>query len=63
MTQPIELSVRFAAVANPDGDPVIYVSLDRRDNGTTTLPVPWTPPLTDADLADLRWYLEENLLI
>ncbi len=55
MTQPIELSVRFTA---EEGDPVIRVNLFRPDNGTSTQPQPWTPPLTDADLADLRWYLE-----
>lgn len=58
MTDFIELSVRFVNSAPTGADPQVNVSLFRLGTGASTLPQPWTPPLTDGDLADLRWYLE-----
>jgi hypothetical protein len=57
MTMPAiqELSVRFTA-ANEDAP--LNVSLFRPDTGVSTPPAPFTPPLDDAVLADIRWYLE-----
>ena len=50
-----ELSIRFTS--ENDAAP-IFVSLTRVGTGTYTNPVEFTPPLDDAALADLRWYLE-----
>lgn len=50
-----ELSVRFAA---DNDDAPLTVSLFRPDSGASTPPAPFTPPLDDAVLADIRWYLE-----
>ncbi|MBM3130234.1 MAG: CHAT domain-containing protein [Chloroflexi bacterium] len=51
-----ELSIRFTS--ENDTAP-IFVSLFRPDTGVSTNPVSFAPPLTDKQLADLRWYLEE----
>ncbi|HUX76420.1 MAG TPA: hypothetical protein VMY40_07265, partial [Anaerolineae bacterium] len=56
--QPIELSVRFTSDEKVADSP-IHVSLFRPDTGTATAPVPFEPPLDDAALAELRWYLED----
>jgi hypothetical protein len=53
----LELSVRFTSDEKDETSP-IGVSLSRPDTGTATNPVPFAPPLDDANLADLRWYLE-----
>ncbi len=55
MAEPLELSVRFEA--ENDAAPLL-VSLFRPDNGASSPPHPFTPPLDDAQLAELRWYLE-----
>ncbi len=41
-----------------DPDSPIHVALFRPDAGTMTPPAPFAPPLDDAQLDDLRWYLE-----
>jgi hypothetical protein len=51
-----ELSIRFTA--ENDTAP-ISVSLFRLDTGKSTNPAPFTPPLDDVQLGDIRWYLEE----
>lgn len=53
-----ELSIRFTVEDNEDSDAPIHVSLFRPDTGTSTDPAPFEPPLDDAGLVDLRWYLE-----
>jgi tetratricopeptide (TPR) repeat protein len=53
----IELSIHFTSDEKDETSP-IEVSLNRRDTGTRTDFVPFTPPLGDPELADLRWYLE-----
>jgi len=53
----IELSVRFTSDEQDEHSPIL-VSLFRPDTGTATGPAPFQPPLDDAQLADLRWYLE-----
>ncbi len=57
MSTPIELSLRFASDEKIEDGP-ITVSLFRPDTGVSTPPMPFAPPLNDAALADLRWYLE-----
>ncbi|MDQ2996972.1 MAG: CHAT domain-containing protein, partial [Chloroflexota bacterium] len=54
---PLELSLRFTSDEKDDSSP-ISVALFRLDKGTYTQPVPFSPPLDDPQLADLRWYLE-----
>ncbi|MCB0166363.1 MAG: CHAT domain-containing protein, partial [Anaerolineae bacterium] len=51
----LELSVRFTAA---DDAAPLSVSLFRPDTGVAADPAPFTPPLDDPELADLRWYLE-----
>ena len=53
----IELSIHFTSDEKDETSP-ISVRLFRPDTGNWTDPVPFTPPLADAALADLRWYLE-----
>ncbi len=52
-----ELSIRFTADETTEDSP-INVSLFRPDSGTLTDPATFTPPLDDAVLGDLHWYLE-----
>ena len=60
----IELSFRFTTTSNGDGNAddntaaPIHVSLFRPDNGTLTDPAEFIPPLDDAALAEIHWYLE-----
>lgn len=62
----IELSFRFttpnpsAAPSDDSGDDAtpIHVSLFRPDNGGSTHPVEFIPPLNDAALSEIHWYLE-----
>ncbi|MCB9430987.1 MAG: hypothetical protein H6668_03300 [Ardenticatenaceae bacterium] len=60
----IELSFRFTTSSNGDGnaddnaDAPIHVSLFRPDSGTYTDPAEFIPPLDDAALAEIHWYLE-----
>jgi tetratricopeptide (TPR) repeat protein len=54
---PIELSLRFTSDEKAENAP-IAVSLIRSDSGVSTPPAPFAPPLDDAALDDLRWYLE-----
>ena len=53
----LELSVRFTSDEKVEDSP-ISLSLFRPDGGVSTNPAPFDPPLDDAVLADLRWYLE-----
>jgi hypothetical protein len=53
----LELSLRFESNEKPEDAP-ITVSLFRPDTGNLTKPAEFQPPLDDAVLADLRWYLE-----
>src|SRR5262245_14646083 len=53
----LELSVRFTSNEIIEDSP-IQVSLFRVDNGVSTAPQSFTPPLDDSVLGDLRWYLE-----
>src|SRR5438093_11939313 len=53
----LELSLRFTSDEKDEQSP-IGVSLFRPDAGTMTTPAPFAPPLDDAALDDLRWYLE-----
>ncbi|MCC6615553.1 MAG: tetratricopeptide repeat protein [Anaerolineae bacterium] len=55
---PVELSVRFTSDETQPDSP-IHVSLFRPDTGASTNPAPFTPPLTDNDLDEIRWYLED----
>ncbi len=57
MTAMTELSIRFTSDEKDETSP-INVSLFRPDTGVSTDPAPFTPPLDDDVLADLRWYLE-----
>lgn len=57
MPELLELSIRFTSDEKDENSP-ISVSLFRPDSGVSTLPVPFEPPLDDAELADLGWYLE-----
>ena len=52
-----ELSVRFNSEQQNDSSQ-ITVSLFRPEAGAMTTPVPFSPPLGDAELAELHWYLE-----
>lgn len=53
----LELSLRFQS-DEKDQDSPIGVSLFRPDTGNSTQLAEFEPPLDDAVLADLRWYLE-----
>ncbi|MGH7455489.1 MAG: hypothetical protein ACRENG_29315, partial [bacterium] len=53
----LELSLRFESNEKQEDSP-ITVSLFRPDTGTSTKQTEYQPPLDDAVLADLRWYLE-----
>jgi tetratricopeptide (TPR) repeat protein len=53
----LELSLRFESNEKQEDSP-ITVSLFRPDTGNLTKPAQFQPPLDDAVLADLRWYLE-----
>lgn len=53
----LELSLRFES-DEKDQDSPIGVSLFRPDTGNSTQLAEFEPPLDDAVLADLRWYLE-----
>lgn len=53
----LELSIRFESDEKQE-DSSITVSLFRPDAGTLTKPAEFQPPLDDAVLTDLRWYLE-----
>lgn len=53
----LELSLRFQS-DEKDPDSPIGVSLFRPDTGNSTQLAEFEPPLDDAVLADLRWYLE-----
>ncbi len=53
----LELSLRFESNEKQEDSP-ITVSLFRPDTGTSTQSTEYQPPLDDAVLADLRWYLE-----
>lgn len=53
----LELSLRFESNEKQEDAP-ITVSLFRPDSGNTTQTAKYQPPLDDAVLADLRWYLE-----
>ncbi|MCG3155988.1 MAG: Photosystem I assembly protein Ycf3 [bacterium] len=53
----LELSLRFQS-DEKDQDSPIGVSLFRPDSGNSTQLAEFEPPLDDAVLADLRWYLE-----
>jgi len=57
MPELLELSIRFTSDEKDENSP-ISVSLFRPDSGVSTHPVPFEPPLDDAELADLGWYLE-----
>ncbi len=54
----LELSLRFESNEKQEDAP-ITVSLFRPDTGNLTQPAEFQPPLDDAVLADLSWYLEE----
>lgn len=53
-----ELSVRFTSDETQPDSP-IQVSIFRLDAGVLTNPAPFTPPLDDAVLKEIRWYLED----
>lgn len=53
----LELSLRFESNEKKEDSP-ITVSLSHLDAGTSTKPAKYHPPLDNAVLADLRWYLE-----
>jgi hypothetical protein len=53
-----ELSIRFTVADEKAEDSPISVSLFRLDKGALTDPAPFTPPLDDAILKEIRWYLE-----
>ena len=55
----IALSVRFTSGEKDEHSPIL-VSLFRPDSGAATSPARFQPPLGDAQLADLRWYLEAD---
>ena len=52
-----ELSLRFTSEETTEDSP-INLLLFRSDTGTMTPPSPFTPPLAEPQLTDLRWYLE-----
>jgi len=53
----LELSMRFTSDEKDQTSP-IQVSFFRPDQGTSTSPQPFVPPLNDETLAEIRWYLE-----
>jgi tetratricopeptide (TPR) repeat protein len=53
----LELSIHFTSDEKDETSP-ISVRLFRPDSGNWSSDVPFTPPLDDPELADLRWYLE-----
>ncbi|MGH7595143.1 MAG: hypothetical protein ACREOI_02275 [bacterium] len=53
----LEISIRFESKEKEEDSP-ITVSLFRPDTGTSIQQTKYQPPLDDAVLADLRWYLE-----
>lgn len=53
-----ELSLRFTSDHEKDPDGPIHVAVRDLAAGTYTDPQPFTPPLSDQQLGDLRWYLE-----
>ncbi len=57
MPELLELSIRFTSDEKDENSP-ISVSLFRPDSGVSTHLVSFEPPLDDAELADLGWYLE-----
>jgi len=52
-----ELSIRFTVADEKAEDSPLSVSLFRPDTGVSTNPAPFTPPLDDAVLKEIRWYL------
>src|SRR5688572_2961760 len=54
---PPQLSLHFTSDEKDASSP-ISVALLRRDIGVMTHPAPFAPPLDNAALDDLRWYLE-----
>ena len=54
----VELSVRFTVADEKAEDSPVSVSLFRQDIGVSTNPASFTPPLDDAILKEIRWYLE-----
>ncbi|HEX9370077.1 MAG TPA: CHAT domain-containing protein, partial [Roseiflexaceae bacterium] len=54
---PLELSLRFTSDEKDENSP-ISIALFRPDAGTMTPPALFKPPLDEAKLDDLRWYLE-----
>jgi len=53
----LQLSIRFESNEKQEDAP-ITVSLFRPDEGVSTASAPFTPPLDDRVLTDLRWYIE-----
>lgn len=53
----LELSIRLECNESVEGSP-ISASLFRPDTGASIHPIPFEPPLNDAQLGELRWYLE-----
>lgn len=51
----IELSIRFTAASD---DSPLRAAFFRPDTGASTEPAPFTPPLDDTELKEIRWYLE-----
>jgi hypothetical protein len=54
-----ELAIRFQSNHQEDADSPIQFTLTWLKEGTFTNPLPFASPLTDADLREIHWYLEE----
>ncbi len=54
-----ELAIRFQSNHQEDPDGPIQFTLTWRTAGTFSDPLPFTPPLNDANLREIHWYLEE----
>ncbi len=53
----LELSLQFTSDEKVENSP-ISVRLFRPDSGVYTTPHPFTPPMDDPELKEIRWYLE-----
>ncbi len=54
-----ELAIRFQSNHQDNADSPIHFTLTWLDAGTFTAPYPFTPPLSEADLREIHWYLEQ----
>ena len=54
-----ELAIRFQSADEANPDSPIQFTFTRVEAGTYTAPLPFALPLSDADLREIHWYLED----